>query len=331
MSATSTMSSRRAFRSELYSKINLLGDRLAVAWSGPVNQAERAMRVLARVSDHPDLTLEKIGRELDAIEAQSLNRLQLIGTLLGDARGAMRSAHCFAYGVKGNSTASFGTVFAAGTGRDFFLNLLGKSDWTNSGTGNEFQVAHVLLSALTNKEYRIGSTILNRWGGGFEAVTCSQVAPRFEKVGDILHTFWRMRERADDSLGFTPMFYKTRYWRDGMIIRSARFEETGPGSFKLASNDLTLVPPLLRQVSDYNLTELGEVDFSYRAICCHVAIEKSNGQDILFFVEQREHQRDFEFEFDASSVRLHISSNLTSAILDEVRKQRSEAITHADT
>jgi hypothetical protein len=40
---------------------------------------------------------------------------------------------------------------------------------------------------------------------------------------------------------------------------------------------------------------------------------------VLFFVEQLEHRRDFEFELDASSGRLHITSNLMDAIIDKVR------------
>jgi hypothetical protein len=300
-------------------KLNVLADRLVVAWSGPMIQAERALHVLSRISTRPNIKLDDIGRELDAIDKHALDRLQLVGILLGDITGSERTAHCFALGVKGINIPRLATVFAAGTGRDAFLKLLEKTDWTNSGTGNEYQVAHVLLGALTNEEYRTGQTILNRWGGGFEAVTCSQLTGRFEKVGDILHTFWRLSENADNSIEFTPMFYKTTYWKDALIIRAARLEKTGSNTFQLTRNDLTLVPPLLKQADDYDLSELGTIDFSYRAICCHVLIEKARGQDILLFVEQREHQRDLAFEFEGPSGRLHISSDLTKTIIEQAR------------
>jgi hypothetical protein len=311
------------FQVDFGQKVNVLSDRLVVAWSGRMDEAERALRVLSRVSTRSNLDIGDIGRELNAIDQQQIAHLQLVGTLLGDAQGTMRVAHCFTLGVKPTNIPSLGPVFAAGTGRDFFLNMLKKSNWTNYGRGSEFQVAHVLLAALTNEEYRTGSTILNRWGGGFEAVTCSQLRGRFEKVGDILHTFWKMREHEDDSLAFTPMFYKTTYWRDALIIHSAQLEETRTDTFRLISNDLILVPPLLKQIGDYDLTEYGNADFSYRAICCHIVIEKSDNRDLLFFVEQHEHQRDFEFELDASSGRLHISSNLTNAIIDEAHTPRN--------
>jgi len=302
-------------------KVNVLSDRLVVAWSGPMIEAERALGALSQLSNHPNHDLNDIGSELTAIHDQ-IAHLQLVGTLLGDAQGTMRAAHCFTLGVKPTTIPSLGTVFVAGKGRDAFLTLLGKSNWTNSGTGNEFQIAHVLLGALTNEEYRTGRTILNKWGGGFEAVTCSQLTGHFEKVSDILHTFWKMREHDATSLALTPMFYKTTYWRDALIIRSARLEEASTDTYQLSSNDLVLIPPLLKQVGDYDINEFAGTDFSYRAICCHIITEKSDNRDLILFVEQREHLRHFTFELEASSGRLHISSNLTNAIIDEARTRQ---------
>lgn len=54
---------------------------------------------------------------------------------------------------------------------------------------------------------------------------------------------------------------------------------------------------------------IGRADFSYRAICCHIVIEKSDNRDVLFSVEQREHQRDFEFELDASIKARSLGTN----------------------
>jgi hypothetical protein len=216
-------------------KVNILSDRLAVAWSGPMIEAKRGVGALSRLSSRPNLSLDDIGGELTAIHEQ-IAHLQLVGTLLGEAKDSMRAAHCFTLGMQRTDLPNAGPVLAAGTGRDFFLDLLHRANWTDSGRGNEFQVAHVLLGALTNEEYRTGTTILNRWGGGFEAVTCPH--GQFEKIGDVLHTFWTMREHENDSLTLMPMFYKTMYWRDALIVRSARLEEASTDTFRLVSNAL---------------------------------------------------------------------------------------------
>jgi hypothetical protein len=67
------------------------------------------------------------------------------------------------------------------------------------------------------------------------------------------------------------------------------------------------------------LSELGPIDFSYRAICCHVFIEKSENRDVLFFIEQRAHEQNVAFELDGPSGRLHISSDIIEAISEEAR------------
>jgi hypothetical protein len=218
-------------------KLHVFSDNLAVAWSGSAIEATRALGALSRLAQRRDaLCIDEIGSELNVIR-DVIPRLQLIGVLLGKRRGAERAAHCFALGVQPIEVPYFGRVFATGSGRDFFLNMLPKSDWTHSGTGSDFQVAHVLLGALTNEDYRTGQSILGRWGGGYEAVTCSQQTGRFEKVGNILHTFWTLHA-ANGSIDFSPMFYKTAYWQDALLIRAVRFDDLR--TFKLAYNDLTL-------------------------------------------------------------------------------------------
>jgi hypothetical protein len=252
-------------------KINIKSERVGVGWSGQAVQAEKALRVLAAISDRPMLDAHGVIDELKAI-SHEINQLQLVGLVLGDRQGSDVNYSCFAVGVPAQHAPSFGSVRIAGSGSDAFLSLLQKATWTSDKGAGAFQVAHGLLAALTNEEFRTGSTIINRWGGGFEALVYSPQAARFEKIGDVLHTFWRTSEEPGGPLDMLPYFYKTTYWNGALILRAATLEV---GGTSLASNDTTLVPPLLKSVDDYDLTQLGEVDFAYRAVCCHVSIKSS--------------------------------------------------------
>lgn len=100
------------FQVDFCQKVNVLSDRLVVAWSGRMDEAERALRVLSRISTHANLDLGDIGRELNAIDPQRVAHLQLVGTLLGDTQGMMRTAHCFTFGVKATNISNLGPVFA---------------------------------------------------------------------------------------------------------------------------------------------------------------------------------------------------------------------------
>lgn len=309
------------FEVSLAQKINIINGRIAVACAGQATQAERALRVLTAISDRPSLDADMVIDELEAIR-DKINQLQLIGLVLGDVKGSIVNYSCFAVGVPAEHIPNFGSVRVAGSGRDAFLRLLQKAPWTADESANGYQIAHGLLAALTNEEFRTGSTILDRWGGGFEALVYSPLSQRFEKVGDVLHTFWRTTEDSGGPLSMLPYFYKTTYWKDALILRSATLDlSTGT---KLKTNDTTLVPPLLKRVEDYDPAQLGAIDFSYRAVCCHVLIEKPHNSDVLFLIDQRAAEQALWFEVNGSEADLRFSDYLPNIIREQLSLGRGQ-------
>jgi hypothetical protein len=302
-------------------KVNILSDRLVVAWSGPELQATRALRVLSEIASRPNLDRVQIAAELEAIDPERVNELQLIGLLVTDVRGAEIRASQFSWRVPHTDVPGLGTVHVAGTGKVEFIRLLGVTDWTLGGAANELVVAHFILGDLVNREYRRGGTIENRWGGGFEAVTFASDSGRFQKVGDVLHTFWAVDMRSPDKAHFVPMFYKTTYWQDALIIRYARFDSVAEHNFQLAMNSFELIPPLLKDTKEYDLEELGSVDFSHKVLCCHVSIERPEGRDTMQIVESSKPGATVELEFHGSqaSGRLHIPGELSKKVIEAAR------------
>jgi hypothetical protein len=194
--------------------------------------------------------------------------------------------------------------------------MLQKGDFLAQTNANEYRVAHGLLAVLTNEEYGTGNTIANRWGGGFEALTAR--SGRLEKVKDVLHTAWEIG--SDDSIGIFPsFFYKTTYWRDALVLRTASFESIQDNKLVLKTNELKLIPPLLKEIHDYDPAELGSVDFSYRALCCHVRLKKPSNR-VMFFIEERESGQDALLRLDVPG-ELHISKHLKDKIKDAVEHQ----------
>ena len=269
------------FEVDFAQKIHVFDGRIAVAWCGPSIQAERALQALADISSRPGLTLGDILGELKAIDPK-IDQLKLIGLLLEEVSGT--TIRYFSHRVPYEDIPNFGRGYVAGSGRDAFLQLLQKGNWLAEPNFTEYHVAHGLLGVLTNEELRTGNTIANRWGGGFEALTFSLRSGRFEKVGDILHTNWE--EKSDDSIGLFPFFYKTTYWRDALVIRAARLESFPDTGWRLNTNDIKLIPPLLKEINEYDLAELGSVDFSYRAVCCNVLLKKPSNR-VLCLVDSR--------------------------------------------
>jgi hypothetical protein len=225
----------------------------ALLWHGPA----RALQVLADISSQEKLTVDDILGELKAIDQAKIDQLQLIGLLLEEVNGATIRASSFSLRVPCEDIPNIDRGWMAGSGRDAFLQLLKKGSWLAQPNAPEYHVAYGILGALTNEEYRTGNTIANRWGGGFEALTFSPRSGRLEKVGDILHTFWEATENSDDSIGLFPFFYKTTYWRDALVLRTASLESFQDTKLRLKTNDITLIPPLLKEINEYELAELG--------------------------------------------------------------------------
>ena len=169
----------------------------------------------------------------------------------------------------------------AGSGRDAFFQLLQKGRWLAQPNAKQYQVAHGLLGALTNEEFRTGNTIANRWGGGFEALTFSQESGRFEKIGDVLHTFWGYHRTFGSPSLCSHSFIRLH---TGKTHSCCEVQSGLTNGTKLKTNDITLIPPLLKEINDYDLEQLGPVDFSYRAVCCHVLIKKQSNRDSLFWL-----------------------------------------------
>jgi hypothetical protein len=288
-------------------------------------QAERALRVLSTACSRQNLSRSDIKRELEAIDPDQVNKLQLIGLLITDVRGTTVRGSPFQWRVQGRDVPRLGTVYAAGTGKEEFIRKLGVTDWTIGGAANEFGVAHLLLGDLVNMEFRGGGTIENRWGGGFEAVTFTSDSGRLQKVGDILHTFWAVDARSPDKAQFVPMFYKTTYWRDALIVRYARFDGISERTFQLAMNSFELIPPLLKTAKEYDLKELGSVDFSHKVLCCHVAIERPGGRDVMQIMQPSKPDATVELEFHGSdsSGRLHIPGELSKMVIEDSRRWTS--------
>jgi len=312
------------FEVSFVQKVNILSDRLAVAWSGQELQAKRALRALADVSSREKLCLTDIETELRAIDPDKIDKLQLIGILAREVRGAEVAGSKFAFQVQPIDVPGLGSVHAAGTGAHDFIQMLGETDWTLGGVANERQVAHALVGDLVNIEYRRGGTIEKRWGGGFEAVTFTSDSGRFEKVGDVLHTFWKVDLSSPGKAEFIPWFYKTTYWRDALIVRYARINSVGERKFQLAMNSFELIPPLLKHRQEYALEELGSVDFSHKVLQCHVSVERPGGRDILQLIEPSKPGSTLQLEFrESGAVHLEIPGELNTKIIEEAQTRAS--------
>jgi hypothetical protein len=211
------------------------------------------------------------------------------------------------------------------TGLQTNLPLVGDINRLLAAEGLPFEVS------LTQKVNILSDRLVVAWGGGFEAVTfrldSGGGSGRLQKVGDILHTFWKVDLSSADQSRFIPSFYKTTYWQDALIVRYARFDSADARTFHLAMNSFELIPPLLKDAKDYDLDEIGEVDFSYKVLCCHVSVERPNGLGVMHFAQPSKPGETIELEVAKdSSGRIHIPGELSKRVIEEARRRASQIV-----
>jgi hypothetical protein len=100
------------------------------------------------------------------------------------------------------------------------------------------------------------------------------------------------------------------------VLRTASFESFQENELRLKTNEIKLIPPLLKEINEY---DLAGVDFSYRALCCHVRLNKPSNR-VMFFIEERESGEDALLRLDVPG-ELHISKHLKDKIKDAVEHQ----------
>ena len=102
-------------------------------------------------------------------------------------------------------------------------------------------------------------------------------------------------------------------------------EQLKDDTFNLKTNDITLIPPLLKRLEDYDCSELGEVDFSYRAVCRHVLIEKELNHDLELIVDQRQSSQDPIFRVIQSKGQLQLTDYLPTMIKERLKLGKGSA------
>lgn len=271
------------FETSTTQKINIIADNLIVAFSGPLDQAERALKALSySCSKHP-ATKESVFDAVNSIDPEKIDQLCMIGLVAEQTDKNEFCLHHFDLAVDPIEIKPYGNIYVSGTGARTFCRLLetfGTNNQSEGAAGIDLLkgTALAIVNVLTGLEVESGSTIAERWGGGFEIAYFED--GKFKKLGNLLHTFWRIR-KSSDNIELIPMFYKVDYWQDVTRIRSVKFK-IGENGIILESNDVHLIFPVLKSEKDYKLTDMSFLDFSHDVLCCHaVGPEDDDRQSVI--------------------------------------------------
>ena len=254
-------------------KLNLISDRLLVAWAGNMLQARLLTREIAeKVADGIATKWQDIGAIIDRIPEGDRNDVSLIGTILNPGID-IQHFHLCAQKKLVNGIE----IVTAGSGADDLIALASQTGVIQTGTTDNFLWAVKqglsLAAALVGYELSTGDNILNWWGGAIEIAGIAN--GRFRKASNILHSIWQatMTDKDRYEIRLIPKFIKYDYFEDVLLVQTLDVSDPlGVGTGEVNEHALWCYTPLLKNRNQYDFSKLVIPDFSHHTLCCFISM-----------------------------------------------------------
>ena len=257
----SDINSRLAVGAERYvsgltQKLNILSERVIVAWAGSRIQAISMLRMIEQAANQR-AGFDEIGRLVGAVPKEDRDKLHLIGSVIEPSpdQQAYEVKHFSALARK--QCVEGIEITADGTGVDFLFALAPQLLERMSGQTDKYRIALGLSmgvsASLIGHETATGANLTEWWGGGIETAVLDN--GNFTKIGNTLHTLWTATIRADGDIDFVllPKFIKYDYLQDALVVRAIEIDLSGPteGNARLTHGIHTFTP-LLKDKNHYD-------------------------------------------------------------------------------
>lgn len=257
-------------------KLNVLSDRVIVAWAGDTEKAKLIIEKIAKLDREDCLTTDTLCQLIDESLDKIKDELALIGVLI--SKDEVPDIQWFDF----NGTLNylkFGNlsyeVIVAGSGKKTFLNHLNKLlptlDEQQDLLVLSDQISASLISTLFPYEIMTGGNLAEWWGGAFEVATFDRDSRAIRKVSDILFTFWRVipDDKGGVFLVMVPRFIKQSYFEDVLVIQDVK-AEVADGQMKSPVLHAHMVLPILKSKSDYDFKKAELGNFDHKMLCAFI-------------------------------------------------------------
>jgi hypothetical protein len=170
-------------------KVCIVNPRLAIAWSGRMIYARHVITRMKRYFSDRVVNESSIKQFFDRQDAKHMHELEIVGCY-------RNGEHFNSFGINTTTTHTddFGTCHIGGTGTGDFVDLIYtrrkfEASNTQKVVAMGIGTALVLASQILFREINSGDNLALYYGGGLEIATLA--GGRYQKIGDILHVFWK--------------------------------------------------------------------------------------------------------------------------------------------
>jgi len=316
----------------LTQKVNLVGERMAVAWSGDFDTAKSFIGMLAPFAVLPVIDPEIIRNVIRSLDEQTKKALHLIILIVKEDDGSgSPNYEVISHRANGKNCGPFADVHIAGNGTGAFQELLNQFGAAYSPLLAppkdrqlfSMQSAVAMCAELTGYEIASNDTIRKGWGGGFEAAYLEDGL--IKKVENRLHLFFRLvssRQDGPPHLKFLPYFNKVDYWHDVLVIRAIEHKFTKRGQLDQGREDVFLLTPIANEAADYDFSGFQVPSLSATTVCCYIINELDEAKEALVHVVyDRSGLNVFRYQYMDKHVHISFQNGLIMQLQELIRQR----------
>jgi hypothetical protein len=306
-------------------KLNILSDRLIVAWAGSLVQARAMLRDLAALDKSSDVLTDELVREvIEGVPEHERNDLVLIGSISRkDPHGRILVSH-FHYRAEMVSEVGEEHV-VAGTGRPEFMEFLSDMRPTLSerlkcvGSGQFESVERLGFLAFghfVGQDIVRGNNLRDWWGGAFEVATFREGSFRKLTESTVILFFQLTESERQLLLEMIPILIKYDYVDDSLFIQQLRGEFSADTTLASMSYGLYLCTPLLGEVPPLTLVEDILLNFKHTTLCCFIIDKRREKmKQILRVFHDSDGIDKISATIDSCNIRIDIDAPIIEALL----------------
>lgn len=278
---------QKLFPFSLRQKIYVITDSLALALAGSEFQMKLFLDDIRTNFHFKACTVENINEFMDDYDFSNFDQSACL-LLYSEktTQGIRIDAKTIGPWI-GSKSLSFESVFACGTGSQYFIDNASKEmNYSHNGNNNQLNKAislnYINLGELLGLERLSLDTIRQAWGAGFEMIYFD--GERFRKMDDVTFILWKGNVNLDTGLyNMEPfLILNFSYFEDILIISATDMKNI----------EGYAVPPLYLTVEDFNQRSIPQsVHFKSKKVCSLFVLELSNGEILApsFFAESQEY------------------------------------------
>lgn len=240
----------------LKQKVTIINSHFAIAWAGSPMASCVVINELKELCNLPDFSAESISNYFKNIgEDIEKHGVSFIALFIDKIDESSIQANIISHNTKSYPNSPFGLLCIEGTGHDKAIKLLQQLDGANSNYEKDptpedkaLGIVNFLGASLLNDEITTHETLLNYYGGGYEAVL--YLDGKLTKLNNTAFIFWQAHIEDKDNLSISlpNKVFHHHYHKDILGIRYFMIEHGDSTEYvdlKLREHTLHMIPSII--------------------------------------------------------------------------------------